>query len=142
MLGRIYYYVQERLDAVIWRIAPYFDRLTFDLPAAYRPVFRPVSWRASEPPRESAPPLEAPDHWGRASGAITAAISGLERVQEFQFTATRQLDAAEYALQHLIEELSAVMPMPLQVADGAPLRAVLAKAARQPAAVASKAIAA
>jgi hypothetical protein len=132
MVGRIYTYVQEQLDAVIWRLSCYFDRLTTTISAMRAPAYAPV--------REAVPPLEATDHWGRASGVISAAISGLERVQEFQFTATRQLDAAEYALQHLMEELSAVMP--LQVADGAPLRAVLAEVTRRPAAAAGKAIAA
>lgn len=126
MLGQIYSYVEWRLKAAIYRFRSVRDR---DV----------VSWSVPLERVIETAPLTGDDHWARATGVITAAISGLERVQGFQLSAARQVDAAEYALQHLLEELSAAMPLP---ADGAPLRAVLAEAARTPRAAAGKALAA
>ncbi len=85
-------------------------------------------WPASilepiEPP--AAPlPLSIEDRWTRATGAVTAAISGFGRVQSLQAAAACQIDAADYTFQRLLEELS--FAMPIQTADGSALRALLA----------------
>jgi hypothetical protein len=65
--------------------------------------------------------------WRRATGIIRAAIASFRNIETFQAAAARQIDAADYALQLLMQDLGAAMPIP---ADGRELRAVLAEAAR------------
>jgi len=115
MLGRLFTFVRGQLAAVGSEIAQ------------YRPVLNFSAGPAPLSPLREVEPLSPADHWLRATGAISAAIAGLDHVQHFQAAAAFQIDAADYALQHLMEELAAVMPIP---ADGAPLRAILAEAAR------------
>ncbi len=69
--------------------------------------------------------LTIEEHWRRATGTIVAAIASFRRVQMFQAAAARQIDAADYALQHLLKDLCLAMPIP---ADGSALRAILATA--------------
>jgi hypothetical protein len=81
----------------------------------------------SMPMRHLAEPvrLTIEEHWRRATGIIAAAIASFQRVQLFQAAAARQIDAADYALQHLLKDLCVAMPIP---ADGSALRAILATA--------------
>jgi len=65
--------------------------------------------------------------WRRATGFVRAAIASVRNIETFQAAAARQIDAADYALQLLMEDLGAAMPIP---ADGRELRAVLAEAAK------------
>jgi hypothetical protein len=65
--------------------------------------------------------------WRRATSIIRAAIASFRNIETFQAAAARQIDAADYALQLLMQDLGAAMPIP---ADGRELRAVLAEAAR------------
>jgi hypothetical protein len=67
--------------------------------------------------------------WLRATGIIRSALASFRDIQTFQAAAARQIDAADYALQLLIQDLGAAMPIP---ADGRALRAVLAEAAKSP----------
>ena len=76
---------------------------------------------ASEQRAEPAP-LTLEQRWARATDAMTAAISGFGRIETLQASAASQIDAAEYTLQHLLEELSIAMPM---AADGSALRELL-----------------
>jgi hypothetical protein len=86
-------------------------------------------------PQAQPAPLSRADSWMRATGAITAAIAGFERIQDLQAAAASRLDAADYALQQLLAELATAMPAALPIpADGSALRAVLAAAAEPPAA--------
>jgi hypothetical protein len=75
-------------------------------------------------PRRPEPPavISLEERWVRATGAVTAAIAGVGRIEMLQSAAVTQLDAAEYTLQHLLEELSFAMPMP---AKGSALRELL-----------------
>lgn len=75
-------------------------------------------------------PLGIEGQWQRATGIIRAALVSFRDIQTFQAAAARQIDAADYALQLLIQDLGAAMPIP---ADGRALRAVLAEAAKTPA---------
>ncbi len=69
------------------------------------------------------PPLTLEQRWARATDAMTVAISSFGRIETLQASAANQIDAADYTLQHLLEQLSLAMPMP---ADGSALRALLA----------------
>jgi hypothetical protein len=83
------------------------------------------AWPAAAPtPHVQPAPLSIEDRWTRATGAISAAIAGCGRVERLQDAALSQIDAADYALQHLLEELSTAMP--ILPADGSALRALLA----------------
>jgi hypothetical protein len=94
---------------------------------------------ASEPLHQP-PPLPREGHWGRVTGIVVDAIAGCERVAAWHLAAADHIDAADYTFQRLLGELSAVMPL---AADGAPLRAILAEAAKsEPAVARRKAIAA
>jgi len=86
-----------------------------------------LPWRGPEPVQHQVEPvrLTIEDHWRRATGIIAAAIASFQRVQTFQAAAARQIDAADYALQHLLKDLCVAMPIP---ADGSALRAILATA--------------
>jgi hypothetical protein len=67
--------------------------------------------------------------WVRATGIIRSALASFRNIETFHAAAARQIDAADYGLQLLIQDLSAAMPIP---ADGRALRAVLAEAAKSP----------
>lgn len=67
------------------------------------------------------------DHWRRATGILSAALTGFQRVKALQAAAARQIDSADYALTQLIHDLRAAMPLP---ADVSALRAILAEAER------------
>ena len=90
--------------------------------------------RAIEPMR-----MTIADHWARAIGVLTAAISSVERIKTLQAAAARQLDSADYALTQLIEDLRPAMALP---ADVSALRAVLAEAERKTPARVRRALAA
>ena len=78
--------------------------------------------RAIEPVR-----MTIEDHWRRAAGVLAAAIASCQRVKTLQAAAARQIDSADYALNQLIHDLRAAMPLP---ADVSALRAILAEAER------------
>lgn len=50
--------------------------------------------------------------WARISGALGGGIARADAAREFQLAAGRQVDAAAYAVQSMLEELSAVMKLP------------------------------
>jgi hypothetical protein len=109
MLERFWRFADEKAAALRRHVA--------ELARAYRPAV------VVEVPAEVAP-LPVEDRFTRATGALTAAISGFARIESLQAAATSQLDAADYALQRLLEELG--MAMPIRAADGSELRALLA----------------
>ncbi len=78
--------------------------------------------RAIEPVR-----MTIEDHWRRAACVLAAAIASCQRVKTLQAAAARQIDSADYALNQLIHDLRAAMPLP---ADVSALRAILAEAER------------
>lgn len=67
------------------------------------------------------------DHWRRATGILSAALTSFQRIKTLQAAAARQIDSADYALTQLIHDLRAAMPLP---ADVSALRAILAEAER------------
>lgn len=71
--------------------------------------------------------LTVEDHWRRATGILTAALSSFQRIKHLQATAARQLDSADYALTQLLHDLRPAMALP---ADVSGLRAILAEAER------------
>jgi hypothetical protein len=69
-------------------------------------------------------PLSRDDRWERATHVVSTAVAGFARIESLHTAALSRLDAADYALQHLLEELSTAMP--ILSADGSALRALLA----------------
>lgn len=67
------------------------------------------------------------DHWRRATGILSAALTSFQRVLSLQAAAARQLDSADYALTQLLHDLRPAMALP---ADVSGLRAILAEAER------------
>jgi len=115
--------LQDYLMIARERAAAYFDWALDQVPTL----------RAEAPSIVRPEPLAPAERWSRATGTITAALGSFERVREFQTAASNGLDAADYTLQHILEDLAAVMPIPtLQPADGSELRAILAEAGEQP----------
>jgi len=112
MLARVVAYAEEQAAVVASRLR--------SLARRHRPI------DAARPQRLPAP-MSREDNWTRATGAITTALAGFERIQGLQAAAVSQIDAADYVLQSLLKELRMAMPIP---ADGAPLRAILAEATR------------
>jgi hypothetical protein len=112
--------------------------------AAVRGLVARHAWRwGSAPapaPMPEPPPLAREDHWRHVTGIVASAIAGYERIEAWHFAAAEHIDGADYTFQRMLGELAAVMPI---AADGAPLRAVLAEAAKlRPAVAARKALAA
>jgi hypothetical protein len=123
-LGRHYAYARL-VGAALWNAC---ERLELQLRAP-APVLQMI-----EPAR-----LSLEEHWQRATATIMAAIAGMARVRTLQAAAARQIDAADYALQHLLRDLAVAMPIP---ADGSALRALLAAAQEGRDAPADEAVAA
>lgn len=71
--------------------------------------------------------LSIEDHWRKVTGVISGAIARFKEIESLQAAASRQIDAADYALQHLWRELAFAMPVP---ADGSELRALLDEVAK------------
>lgn len=61
-------------------------------------------------PREG--PLTIDTQWARLTGHITARIGAMEQAEAFQRRAASQIDAASYALERLLGELTDVMTLP------------------------------
>jgi len=68
--------------------------------------------------------LTIEDHWRKVTGIVSDAIARFHQIEALQAAAARQIDAADYALQHLWRDLAFAMPVP---ADGSELRALLAE---------------
>jgi len=71
---------------------------------------------ARQPAREPAPsewvepaPLPAEAQWGRVEGVLSAGLRSAAAARRLHTTAAQQLDAASYALQRMLEELSPVL---------------------------------
>lgn len=58
--------------------------------------------------------------WERATGFVTQSIARVETVHELQRAAEQQLDAATYAIQRLLAELSGVVTIPAEAASAEP----------------------
>lgn len=56
-------------------------------------------------------PLSIDAQWRRVTGVVAAAVADAETVRELQISAERQLDAASYAMQRLMEELAQAMSL-------------------------------
>jgi hypothetical protein len=50
--------------------------------------------------------------WARISGVVGAGVARADTAREFQAAASRQVDAAAYAIEGMLKELSAVMQLP------------------------------
>jgi uncharacterized protein YPO0396 len=72
-------------------------------PQAKRPVVRPAQPKAQ---------LSAEAHWARVSAVVERSVDQARSIGQQQTQARQQLDAAEYNLQRLIDELSGVMQLP------------------------------
>jgi uncharacterized protein YPO0396 len=72
-------------------------------PQAKRPVIRPAQPQAQ---------LSSEAHWARVSAVVERSVNQARSIGQQQTRARQQLDAAEYNLQRLIDELSGVMQLP------------------------------
>ena len=59
--------------------------------------------------------LSADAHWARVSAVVERSVHRANGISEQQAAARQQLDAAEYTLHRLIEELNDVMLSPVQL---------------------------
>lgn len=102
-----------------------FAHQTVAAVAALTAVRARQAWPAAAPTAHTQPaPLSIEDRWTRATDSISDAIAGFTRIEDLQAAALSRLDAADYSLQHLLEELSTAMP--ILPADGSALRVLLA----------------
>ena len=76
------------------------QRPLFDAAAA----LQPVALQAPEAPAKGL-------HINRLSGIVASAVDQARSAEQFHRSAREQVDAAHYALQNLLDELSAVMPV-------------------------------
>lgn len=75
-------------------------------PAVPRPA------RGSRPaPAQGGSPMTRDAHWQRAADVVVAAGEQTETMCRLQKSASAHLDAADYALQQLMAELTPVMPV-------------------------------
>jgi hypothetical protein len=68
----------------------------------------------SDTPQLTAP-LSAETHWARVSAVVARSVERAQDIGQQQSAARQQLDAAEYTLHRLIEELNEVMTSPVQL---------------------------
>lgn len=66
---------------------------------------------AQPKPRVPAQPLGPVAHWQRVAEVVERATSTARAVKDMQASARAQIEMAEYALDRLLEELAAVVPM-------------------------------
>jgi ClpP class serine protease len=59
--------------------------------------------------------MSAEAHWVRVSAVVARSVDRAHDINEQQNAARQQLDAAEYTLHRLIEELNSVMTSPVQL---------------------------
>ncbi len=88
-------------------------------------IIKSINWNSPRPPNMAAfsEPLSVEAHWLRATTAVEHSLRRAGDMGEHQAAALRQLQAAEYALHMLLDELGSVMTPKI----GSPLkRAVLA----------------
>jgi hypothetical protein len=86
---------------------------------------RPEAAADIEPDQHMQPASPSVDgHWTSAADSVSAAFAGIGRMESLHAAALSQLDAADYAIGRIIEELSVAMP--ILPADGSALRALLA----------------
>jgi hypothetical protein len=70
--------------------------------------------------------MSAEAHWARVSAVVERSVEQAHAIGEQHSAARQQLDAAEYTLHRLIEELNEVMMSPVQLPERAErARAVL-----------------
>jgi hypothetical protein len=72
---------------------------------------KPVVAKAQKPTA----PLSAETHWARVSAVVARSVERAQDIGQQQSAARQQLDAAEYTLHRLIEELNEVMTSPVQL---------------------------
>ena len=61
---------------------------------------------------QPAVPMSNDDHWRRSVRSLQAADASARAMRELHQAAGRQLDSVDYALQQLLDDLSAVMSVP------------------------------
>ncbi len=122
MLERLWIFTQELTAQASATVAAFAELAVKRVDAIWHPELPPMP--LAMPMQLQPQPLSVGDRWERATGAITQAIAGYERVERLQESALFKLDAADYAMQHLLEELNAVIP--IMAADGSALRSLLA----------------
>jgi hypothetical protein len=64
---------------------------------------------------QSATQMSAEAHWGRVSAVVARSVDRAHVINQQQAAARQQLDAAEYTLHRLIEELNEVMTSPVML---------------------------
>ncbi len=76
------------------------------------PVIAPDAIAARRTIATPAAPMDGREQWRRATASLTAASALARSADRLHADAGRQLDSVEYALQQLIDDLSAIMPVP------------------------------
>jgi hypothetical protein len=118
-------------DALAGQVCPFAKKLKLTF-ALLRLFLLEWLWPAPLPPTEGpaalvSPQLEPLDYFARVAAIVADAIVSFERIEVWQQAASEHIDAAEYAFRRMLGELATAMPLPV---DGAPLRGILADAAR------------
>lgn len=67
------------------------------------------------PPYHPTAQMSAEAHWARVSAVVERSVERAHGIGQQQVAARQQLDAAEYTLHRLIEELNEVMLSPVQL---------------------------
>ena len=86
----------------------------------------------TERPELPRDPMPEDQHWLKAINTIVASITGARNAATLQRAASAQLDAAAYALEDLVQELTAAMPVPGMQPKAAPADVVVRMIPRPP----------
>ncbi len=86
----------------------------------------------TQKPELPSDPMPEDQHWLKAIDTIVGSITGARNAATLQRAASAQLDAAGYALEGLVEELAAAMPVPGVAPKVAPAKAVVRMMPRPP----------
>jgi hypothetical protein len=104
-----------RRIAASLRAMPHAKAKATRAPCSPLPVIAPTQHLAVQ--------MSAETHWARVSAVVERSVQQAKGIGEQQAAARQQLDAAEYTLHRLIEELNEVMMSPVQLPKRAELAA-------------------
>jgi hypothetical protein len=104
----------------IFKLLAALRGLIFGLGRILRPQRAPQPLKQAVPASirqvtQPATPMSADAHWARVSAVIQQSASRAQGMSDRHLAARQQLDAAEYTLQQLIDDLNVVMRLPVTV---------------------------
>jgi hypothetical protein len=113
--------VPSLLKPISWLYLPFTRRTAASLVDTAATLAKPIPAQplrgtaAVSRPEQPAAQMSADAHWARVSAVVERSVVRANGISEQHVAARQQLDAAEYTLHRLIEELNEIMLSPVQL---------------------------